>query len=115
MCKPHACQECGVTYKPRLMGSGFCSTPCRKAFHNRRAIRGAQLYDLFMALRNDREAASNARVWKFMCRLAADYREEDVKERAGRPSWVGLNYRDHVMQRLPYLQGEIFSIRPTRR
>lgn len=44
--------------------------------------RGADLYDCFMALRYDREAAKAAGLWALMCRMAQSWNEEDQK--AGR-------------------------------
>jgi hypothetical protein len=49
--------------------------------------RGAELYDLFMALRYDRPGCAGLGVWKALCRLAMLFREEDVADRAGRKSW----------------------------
>lgn len=51
MTKPHECQECGSPIGERRKGQMFCSSPCRQAFNNRRMQRGAELYDLFRALR----------------------------------------------------------------
>jgi hypothetical protein len=50
-------------------------------------MRGAILYDLFMAQRFERDAATEAGVWTLLTRLASDYRAEDERERAGRRSW----------------------------
>ena len=40
----------------------FCSNPCQKAFNNRRATRGAILYDLCMKWRKDRQKDGLANV-----------------------------------------------------
>ena len=40
----------------------FCSQSCRKSFNNRRATRGALLYDLCMKWRKDREKDGLANV-----------------------------------------------------
>jgi len=42
------CAECDKPFKGRSYVSEFCSTPCRMKFNNRRATRGALLYDLVM-------------------------------------------------------------------
>ena len=97
------CGECGTSFRPHYTGSMFCSTPCRQNFHNRRKLRGSQLYDLFMAQRFDRAEAIEAETWKSMCRLAAEYREDDTANRSGRRSWFGLSNPEHVLNRLPYL------------
>lgn len=63
----------------------FCCHAHRKAFNNRRSMRGAQMYDLFMAMRYDRQAASDAGVWGYICRMAEQWHDEDVA--AGRASF----------------------------
>lgn len=91
-----ACLECGS----RTDGFDFCGGAHRKAWNNRRMVRGAELYDLFMALRYDRAAAVKLRVWKALCRLGVKYRDEDYAERAGRASW---RPPARVLDRHPYL------------
>ena len=81
------CTECGTEHESTVRHADFCSPLCRKAFNNRRAVRGAKLYDLLMALRHERGLARTLKVWSFICRLASTYREEDCRERAGRHSW----------------------------
>ena len=51
------CHECGAEYETVKHDARFCGTKCRKSYNNRRAVRGAELYDLFMASRYDREWA----------------------------------------------------------
>jgi hypothetical protein len=93
------CKECG---KP-LAGLGlktnacYCCTECRKAFNNRRAQRGAELYDLFMAMRYDRALATKANTWTVMCNAARAYRDSDKTLRDGRKSWD----LHETIQRLP--------------
>lgn len=89
MMKPasRTCAECGQTYTALRAHSEFCGAACRKAFNNRRMTRGAELYDLFMAVRYERDEANAAHVWSNMCKLAADYRVKDEAERGGRRSW----------------------------
>jgi hypothetical protein len=86
---PTCCRECGQPFTAkRAHGENlFCAVDCRKAWNNRRAVRGAQLYDLFMILRYQRGVAKARGVWAIVCRLAQDWREEDHRERAGRQSW----------------------------
>lgn len=92
------CKECGnvlgASSKPRM----FCSTPCRQTFNNRRLERGAQLYDLFMAMRYERGTAKVLGVWAVICRLAKDFREEDELQRDGRKSWQPASA---IFERLP--------------
>lgn len=56
----------------------FCCDDCRRAFNNRRQQRGAQIYDMFMAMRYDRAAAADLGVWGFMCRMAEAWHDDDV-------------------------------------
>ena len=81
------CQECGDKYVSKKASSKFCSTSCRKTFNNRRAQRGALLYDAFMALRYDRKAAKAAGVdYTFICRIGEMFNDEDQGKRTYRPA-----------------------------
>lgn len=82
------CRECGEEFSDAREATVFCKSACRHAFNNRRAARGAVLYDLFMALRYDRGAAKAFKVYSLMCALGKQYREEDLERRHGRPSWL---------------------------
>tara|TARA_Y100001001_G_C7844625_1_gene251874 strand:+ start:140 stop:451 length:312 start_codon:yes stop_codon:yes gene_type:complete len=78
------CAECDTTFAPKKASSRFCSSPCRKTWNNRRATRGAQLYDAFMSLRYDRAGAEAAGLdYKFVCRMGEMFHAED----AGRKSF----------------------------
>ena len=81
-----SCLECGGPRDLHRAGS-FCCTPCRKAWGNRRMTRGAELYDLYMAHRFEREAASAMGVFQAINRLASIFRQEDNQVREGRRSW----------------------------
>jgi hypothetical protein len=81
------CRECGIGFAAHRAGSFYCSAKCRSRFHNRRAQRGAELFDLFMAMRFDRASAEAAGAWSLMCRMAAAFKCEDDRERDGRQSW----------------------------
>lgn len=107
--KVHACLECGGEFSahPTLAKHAeFCSPACRKAFNNRRMVRGAELYDLIMALRCDRKAATAFKVWKMICRMISDFRSEDDRERAGRHSW---RHPRVVLARHPYLSAIVLT------
>jgi len=108
---PRACLECGAAYVPATAEAEFCSAHCRMAFNNRRAKRGAELYDLFMALRHDRAVATTFKVWRLLNRLAAGFRAEDVTERAGRRSW---RPPAEILARRPYLTAERLAPRSAR-
>lgn len=84
---PRVCQECGEPLAGMKPEARFCTSKCRLAFNNRRLQRGAELYDLFMAMRYDRSAAKDAGAWSMLCRMAQQMREEDLRERDGRKSW----------------------------
>jgi hypothetical protein len=77
------CRECGREL--HASRAAFCETACRRAFNNRKASRGAQLYDLIMALRLDRNAAAEAGVFFLICRMIKKFANEDAL--AGRCSW----------------------------
>lgn len=77
------CLECGAS-----TGKGeFCCKACRYAFNNRQKVRGAEMYDLYMAFRFERATARENNIQSAINRLAAIYREEDRARRSGRRSW----------------------------
>lgn len=75
------CRECGnaVGGAPAPRMREYCSTACRKAFNNRRYIRGAQLLDLLMTDYTDRThpARKNGLLQKAARRLLSRWRDED--------------------------------------
>lgn len=81
------CLECGARFHHDRRDAEFCSRPCIQAWNNRRAVRGAEMYDLFMALRFQRELATEMQLRTVMTQLASAFREDDLKKRAGRRSW----------------------------
>lgn len=100
------CSECGTEHLAAARHADFCTTECRKAFNNRRLVRGAELYDLVMVLRYERPIAKALKVWKLICRLAAVHRDEDVRQREGRHSWRPAK---QVIERYPYLAATSIS------
>lgn len=70
----------------------FANADARQAWNNRRKVRGAQLYDLFMAYRYDRKAAKLLKLFSVMCGLAAQWRAED--KAANRTSFEPLTVPD---------------------
>lgn len=78
------CTECGSSFTARRHDAAFCSTDCRKTFHNRRAVRGSEMYDLFRALRRERSKAKTLNIWTELCRLELRWHEED----AGRKTYL---------------------------
>ena len=72
------CQECGEPFTAKKHHAKFCSTSCRKTWNNRRAMRGAQLYDAVMAMRYDRKKAKVLGIdWTFVCRMAEMWHNQD--------------------------------------
>lgn len=85
--KPKVCLECGHEYTPKRRTKAFCSDKCRKGWNNRRMIRGAEFYDLFMAMRFEREKAKADSLWSILCNLASAAKASDDHKRAGRKSY----------------------------
>jgi len=50
--------------------------------------RGAELYDLFRALRRERDTAKAMGLWTEICRLELGWNMEDQKERPNRRSYM---------------------------
>ena len=86
--KPHVCQDCGGPISARRSGQEFCSPKCRQTFNNRRMQRGAELYDLFRALRRERGEAKELGLWTKLCQLELSYQTEDDSARPGRRSYM---------------------------
>jgi len=79
---------------------------------NRRKARGAELYDLFMVLRFDRERAKLLRIFQAMCRMASNWRAEDRARRAGRRSY---RRPEDVLATRPHLRAIVSYDRTGRR
>lgn len=45
------------------------------------------VYDLFMALRYERDFAKENQIWGKLCALSKSFKDEDNTQRAGRRSW----------------------------
>ena len=101
----HACLECGRTNTRK---GDFCSKDCRSVFNNRRKVRGAELYDLYMAHRFERSVATDLGVFQAINRLAANFREEDRSDRDGRRSW---RRPGTVLEERPYLKAVTMRVR----
>lgn len=105
------CLECGGPVVTTAANAEFCCVEHRKAWNNRRAMRGAEIYDLIMVLRFDRGRAKYLRVWTLMCRMASLFRADDVRERDGRRSWLPA---EQVLERKPYLHAMVVHRRSGR-
>lgn len=84
----HCCIECSAPLSARRIGQEFCNTSCRQRFNNRRMQRGAEIYDLFRALRRERSQAKALNIWTEICRLELGWNMEDEKQRPGRRSYM---------------------------
>lgn len=80
------CAECSAPLAGRA--KQFCSTSCRMTFNNRRMQRGAELYDLFRAMRRERDEAKRLNIWTKMCQLELGWQQEDEAARPGRRSYM---------------------------
>lgn len=115
MSKPHQCQECGGPMGGRRNGQMFCSSTCRQTFNNRRMQRGAELYDLFRALRRERSDAKELNLWTELCRLELKYQTEDEAARPGRRSYMPPQKAITILKDKGSLpRGEIL-VKPVRR
>ncbi|WP_084368962.1 transcriptional regulator [Rhizobium sp. RU36D] len=104
----HACLECeSETQKT----GDFCCDACRAVFNNRRKARGAEIYDLYMAHRFQRNLATQLKLMSRINRLASIYREEDRAMRNGRRSW---RRPQDVLEERPYLRSIATRIRSGR-
>ena len=86
MCKK--CPECDKPLGNVRDVAVFCSLSCKNKFTNRRMLRGAELYDLFMAVRYQRGLAKALGLWSIICGLANAYRKQDEAIRPGFRSWL---------------------------
>lgn len=103
------CLECGQPFRAiaaQTPAQEFCCPDDKRKFNNRRMLRGALVYDFLMASRYERGLAKTLKAWGALCRLAQTFREEDVRERAGRRSW--RNVRAVIWER-PWLSTVIVS------
>lgn len=85
MCNRKLCLECTSPLAGKKDLADFCTDKCRKTWNNRRATRGAELYDIFMAIRFRRSVAGGLGLWQLMCRMASVWKHED--DDAGRRSF----------------------------
>lgn len=77
------CKECGKGFQTRQYNADFCGAACRRVFNNRRATRGATLYDLVMlADAETTKPSTQAEFKERAATLVAMWKKEDQK--AGR-------------------------------
>lgn len=87
----HTCRECGTPLTDARTGQEFCTREHRQDFNNRRMQRGAEMYDLFRALRRERGEAKELNIWTLLCRLELKWQEDDAADRPGRRSYMPPN------------------------
>jgi hypothetical protein len=82
------CAECSKDYKGRTYNSEFCGTPCRRTFNNRRAVRGALLYDLTMLSKQplNFERNPDSRFYDWPLRIETQIALWEAED-AGRRTW----------------------------
>lgn len=83
----HTCRECGVELTGMRRSAVFCSPEHRKAWNNRRMVRGAEMYDIYMAMAYERGKRKQLELFTTLNRLARAYRDADCALRDGRKSW----------------------------
>jgi len=83
------CKECGADFKAKQYNAEFCCGKHRNEFNNRRALRGATLYDLEMISRNEPDKYVQHGLGAVRERVIAYWRIDDELKRAGRKSWKG--------------------------
>ena len=113
MTKLHNCLECGSPLTARRAGQEFCKPSCRQTFNNRRMQRGAELYDLFRALRRERAGAKDMNLWTEICRLELQWQIEDEAKRPGRRSYMPPTKALTILKDKGSLpRGEVLKARP---
>lgn len=75
------CAECGEEFPAGVESAEFCSQAHRLAYNNRRRDRGALLYDLYVHLRFNREAAAEKNLRTLVDRMVGIWVEEDRARR----------------------------------
>jgi hypothetical protein len=99
------CAECGAAFGAQRAHAKYCTTECRKAFHNRAMMRGKEVYHFLMIKQYDRHTGGKG-VGEKLARqvlgaLVQGYREADARNRDGRPSWLALQDALDELGRLP--------------
>jgi hypothetical protein len=102
------CKECGCRFDTNVADAKNCSVSCRKAWNNRKAVRGDEMYDFLMLRRfgDDAVKGKNSRAYANECLAIVDsllsgYREADKERRAGRRSYNDLGDAKARLNRLP--------------
>ena len=86
----HICKECGGDFDSRQYNASFCSDGCKRTFNNRRAKRGAILYDLLMIEAFDPDAFKKHKLQNRREEMLQRWRGEDDEANRKR-SWKRPN------------------------
>lgn len=78
MAYKRTCLECHGSFLSRQYSSDFCCSACRRTFNNRRAQRGAALYDLLMIEAVDPAAFSKHQLDGRASAMVEKFKQEDV-------------------------------------
>jgi hypothetical protein len=92
------CRECGASYPRGAKPSESCSPVCRRVYNNRRAMRGAEIYDLAMEMRFDRKTAKERKTFSHLCTLIGRFNEDDKAR--GRRSWSSSRRMANINSRV---------------
>lgn len=84
------CRWCGEKCTVHSHLAKFCSDQCKRDFNALRTKRGALMFDIVMAGRFDR--ANNKSYLATLSQVARHFRDEDIRDRAGRQSWADAGY-----------------------
>lgn len=74
------CLECNGGFVSRQYSADFCCAACRRTFNNRRAQRGAALYDLLMIEATDPDAFQKHRLDGRVSAMVEAFKREDEAE-----------------------------------
>lgn len=97
------CRECGSEFEAGPRRPKFCSRKCIRDWNNRRATRGAELYDLLMISRLERDVAKEHKVWRTINRMVRHFADQDEAERDGRRSYHPMK---KIKETRPFLWAE---------
>jgi len=74
------CADCGASFTSIKPRAEFCGDKCRKTYNNRRAVRGAELYDVAMCWKDARTRYGDEE--KAMILLLNKWKDEDAARAA---------------------------------
>lgn len=72
------CIECTKEFERATYRASFCGGKCRRDFNNRRATRGAILYDLAMLVLDEKDSKEQVNLAQRRDEVLASWRAEDA-------------------------------------